>query len=130
MPAPRTLLHAFFDGGEQLVERFLEKLHAFISKLVGHLLHRNPGTREVIHRAPRSLDIFFQARAHAPVVAKRVAGRGRNRIDRIWSDQLLDVEHVADTPDSSCWCWPTERAASVPPREAKACHAGRQKILL
>ncbi len=48
----------------------------------------------LVQHAGGRIDVLGQARAHRPVVAEGVHGLGRHGVDRAWSDQGFDVEHV------------------------------------
>ena len=50
---------------------------------------------ERLHRVAGGVDVFGEARARPPVIAKRFEGRGGNRVDGIGADQLFDVKNVA-----------------------------------
>ena len=88
---PGLLLHRL----QQLPEGVGEELHAFNEQLVGDILHGDPDFGERGHRVSGGLHILHEACARPPVVAKRVEGRRRDRVDGIGPDQLLDVDHVA-----------------------------------
>ena len=88
---PGLLLHRL----QQLPEGVGEELHAFHEQLVGDFLHGDPDFGERGHRVSGGLHILHEACARLPVVAKRLEGRGRDRVDGIGPDQLLDVDHVA-----------------------------------
>ena len=121
------LLHAFFNGGQQLVESFLEKFHAFVGKLIGH------------HASSK----FLRAQGHPWCAARprhllpgsRARGRDRETRPELPAEsyQPYQVRSVLrrrarrDTPDFSCWCWPTERAASVRRATPEPASAGRRK---
>ena len=47
------------------------------------------------HRVLRPVDILLESRAHFAMIAERIHRRGRNGVDRVGSDQLLDIEYVA-----------------------------------
>ena len=80
---------------QQLPEGVGEELHAFDEQLVGDVLHGDPDLGERGHGVSGGLHIFHEACARPPVVAKRVEGRRRDRVDGIGPDQLLDVDDVA-----------------------------------
>ena len=86
---------AAVHGGEQLVERLDELPHAVLEELVGHLLHRDAGAGEGLHRVGGGLDVLLEARTDPPMVTESIEGGGGDRVDRVGSDQLLDVEDVA-----------------------------------
>ena len=86
---------AAVHGGEQLVERLDELPHAVLEELVGHLLHRDAGAGEGLHRVGGGLDVLLEARTDPPMVTESIEGGGGDRVDRVASDQLLDVEDVA-----------------------------------
>src|SRR5690606_24650764 len=48
-----------------------------------------------IHRVVRALDVLFQAVTQLAVIAKGVECGRRNGVDRIWPDQLLDIDDIA-----------------------------------
>ena len=80
---------------EQLVERVGEQLHAFLDQLCRHRVDRDAGPIQRRHRLLGLVDILLEARPHLPVIAERIHRRRRNGVDRVGSDQLLDIEHVA-----------------------------------
>ena len=83
------------DSGQELREGIREELHAVGQQLVGHLLHGDARAAERRHRVERGVDVLLKAGARPAVIAKRVEGRRRYRVDGVRPDQFLDVEHIA-----------------------------------
>ncbi len=64
-------------------------------QLPSHLLHIDPGRRQLRERPGTFLRIFREARPHAAMVAKGVHRLRRERIHGVRPDQLFHVEDIA-----------------------------------
>ena len=83
------------DRRQQLAECVGKQLNAVGQQRVRRRLQRDAGFGQRTNRVAGAVEVFGEARARAPVIPERREGRGRDRVDRVGSDQLLDVDHVA-----------------------------------
>ena len=90
------LAAASLDRLQQLRERLDELLEAVGQQVVGDLLQRDAaGFSRSASTSRRAGHVLLEACARAAVVAERGQRLGRNGVDGVRPDQLLDVEHVA-----------------------------------
>ena len=76
---------------EQLAECLFEDLYPIHQKLVGCILHRDPGLRQVLHGVARYFQIGFETLLGYTMIAKAVEGGRRNGVDCVGSDELFHV---------------------------------------
>ena len=79
---------------EQRLVGVREVPHAVGEQRRGDIVHRDAGVFEQRERVEGGVGVLDEARARTAVIAKRIQGRGRNRGDRVGSDQFLDVQAV------------------------------------
>ena len=82
------------DSAKQLVGGIGEELHAFLHKVAGDGIERNPAAREVGQYLPCLVHVLFKAVAQFAVIAERIEGCRGDGVDRVLADQLLDIENV------------------------------------
>src|SRR3984885_15682244 len=93
---PGALLSsALFNRPQQLVESFGKKLDAVVGQLVGIFLHRNARSRQIVHGFFCAGYILGQTLPQFAMIAKGVDCRRRHCVNRIGSDEFLDIENVA-----------------------------------
>src|SRR5712691_2496772 len=79
---------------EQALEGLGERLHALDLELARHLVEVDARLRELLQLPLREVDVLVQAAAYLAVLAERSQRRGRNGVDSVGADQLLDVVGV------------------------------------
>ena len=99
VPLPRTLarldvLRGLRDRLQEALERFRERGDAFDLQLVCDLVEVDARGRELLQLALRKVQVLVEAAAHLAVLAEGRERRGRNGVDRVGADELLDVVGV------------------------------------
>src|SRR5687768_9650810 len=79
---------------EQTIEGLAEEGDAVVEQPVGHVVEGDSDAFERGETRTRVLDVVFEARPQSAVFAEGLERRWRNRVDRVTSDQLLNVAHV------------------------------------
>src|SRR6202030_123234 len=79
----------------KLVGGVRKQLDAVLDELSGDCIKRDAGFFEVGEDVPGILDVFLKAVAWLAVIAEGVERRRWHGIDRVGTDQLLDIENVA-----------------------------------
>ncbi len=71
-------------------------LHTFLLQLIRHGLHRDAeGLKIKQNLAGLRYVLLETAGTHDAVIQKRRYGLRWCRVDRVWADQLLNVDHIA-----------------------------------
>src|SRR6266566_3038278 len=79
---------------EQALEGLGERLHALDLELARHLVEVDARLRELLQLSFREVDVLVQAAAYLAVLTERGQRRGRDGVDSVGADQLLDVVGV------------------------------------
>ena len=95
--------------------RLDELLDRVDDQLVRHLLQRNAGLLERGQHRHGAGDILFEAGTQPSVVAEGRQRVWRHGVDRVGSDQFLDIQDVAVAAGSWCRCSPRARVAPAHP---------------
>jgi hypothetical protein len=82
------------DGLEERVEGVDEGGEAVLLELLGHGLQVDADLCELTDEGAALVQALFQSRLDAAVVADGRVGRGRDGVDRLGADEVIDVKHV------------------------------------
>jgi len=82
------------ESGDQLIERGGECLDAVCLQLFGDRVYVKTKGRRSRQYGFRFLVLCSEGDPNASVIAKRIERRGRNRRDRIWTNQRFEVQDI------------------------------------
>src|SRR5947209_6374800 len=95
------LLNGFlfgFNTLEELVEGVCKFLYAFILQLLRHLSIMDADLLKGVKFRASLIDVVFDTSAYAAMVTEVFNCLQRHRINGVWTDQFLSIEHIA-----VCW---------------------------
>src|SRR5688500_1414381 len=93
-PRLSTPHHLLLETLQQTLERFLERGEPVDQQLVGHGGERNAQRLEIGDCAPLAIDVRVDRASDDAVIAERINGLRRHRVDGVGTDEGLDVHHV------------------------------------
>lgn len=79
---------------EELIETFLEGGYTLVFELLSHLAHVDAERREMINRQTSVIDTCVYRPSNGAMLVERLEGVVREGVDRVGSDEFVDIERV------------------------------------